>query len=105
MRSVWLAFSIAPFCLGSALACDDHFGDCEIEAWRWYSTGEFLTVEGSATCDSGFARIRLYEGTGDQQQFLGIAEGVIEGHALTAIATNISQPQALSIKYSIDPGF
>ena len=103
MRRVLLAFAMIPLGLGSALACDDHIGTCEIEAWRWYSTGHFLTVEGSATCDSGFARVRLYEGSGDEQQFLGVAEGLIEGHALTAIASNIERPQSLSIKYSIDP--
>ena len=104
MRSALLALAILPLCLGSALACDDHIGTCEIEDWRWYTTGHYLTVEGSVTCDSGFARIRVYEASGAEQQFLGVAEGVIEGHALTAIATNIEQPQTLSIKYSIDPG-
>ena len=103
MRWALLAFAMVGLCAGSALACDDHVGACEIEAWRWYSTGHFLTVEGSATCDSGFARIRLYEGSGDEEQFLGVAEGLIEGHALTAIASNIERPQSVSIKYSIDP--
>ena len=103
MRSILLALAIVPLFLGSALACDDHIGSCEIEDWRWYTTGDFLSIEGSTTCDSGFARIRLYEATGAEKQFLGVAEGLIEGHALTAIATNINRPQSLSIKYSIDP--
>ena len=103
MRASLLAFAMVPFCLNSALACDDHVGACEIEDWRWYSTGGYLTIEGSTTCDSGFARIRLYEGDGEEQRFLGIAEGLVEGHALTAIATNMDRPQSLSIKYSIDP--
>ena len=105
MRFALLTLAAIPLCLGSALACDDHVGTCEIEDWRWYTTGHYLTVEGSATCNSGFARIRLYEETGADAQFLGVAEGLIDGHALTAIATNIDQPQSLSIKYSIDPDF
>ena len=103
MRSALLALAMIPLGLGSALACDDHVGTCEIEDWRWYTTGHYLTVEGSATCNSGFARIRLYEEDGDEQQFLGVAQGLIEGHALTAVATNIERPQALAIKYNIDP--
>ena len=105
MRWILFAFAIVPLGLSSALACDDHIGACEIEAWRWYTTGSYLTIEGSATCNSGFTHIRLYEGTGDEQHFLGVAEGLIEGHTLTAIATDIDRPQSLSIKYSIDPDF
>ena len=105
MRSALLALAMIPLGLGAAVACDDHIGTCEIEAWRWYSTGNFLTVEGSASCNSGFAHIRLYEEGGDEQQFLGVAEGLIDGHVLTAIATNIERPQTLAIKYSIDPDF
>ena len=105
MRSALLALAMIPLGLGSAVACDDHVGTCEIEDWRWYTTGHYLTVEGSATCNSGLARIRLYEEGRDEQQFLGVAEGLIEGHALTAIAMNIDRPERLAIKYSIDPDF
>ena len=105
MRSALLALATIPLCLGSALACDDHVGTCEIEDWRWYGGGAYLTVEAATTCNSGFARVRLYEGTGANQRFLGIAEGIVEGHVLDAIAANIDRPQSLSIKYSIDPNF
>lgn len=88
---------------GIAQACDDHHGACEIEDWRWNTAlGNFLTVEGVTTCDKGFIRIRLYDG--DQRKFVGVANGFVNGHTFDAIAENIdSPPQALSIKYSIEP--
>ena len=99
--SAALGLCVAP---AAAIACDDHVGECEIESWRWYSVGEYLTVEGAATCDSGSINIRLYEGEGkDPAAFLGIAIGFIEGHAFDAIATRISKPAEVSIRYSIDP--
>ena len=52
MRSILLAFAVVPLGVGSALACDDHVGTCEIEAWRWYSTGHYLTVEWSGPLGS-----------------------------------------------------
>ena len=104
MKKIRLSAAIA-LCLvpGAALACDDHVGKCEIEAWRWHSTGHYLTVDGAATCDSGFITIRLYEGEGKEAAFLGVATGVVEGHAFEAIATRVSKPTGVSIKYSIDP--
>ena len=105
MRLAWMALAIAPLCLDSALACDDHIGTCEIEDWRWQNAMGMLTIEGSATCDSGLAHIRLYDESGGEPRFLGVAQGVVQGHALTAFATDIDRPQSLSIKYSIDPGF
>ena len=56
-------------------------------------------IKGSATCNSGMASIRLY----DRDKFLGVAQGVAEGHALDAVATNIPAHNSLSIKYSIRP--
>ena len=105
MRSVLLAAAAVPLCVGSALACDDHVGTCDIEAWRWQNAMGMLTIEGSATCDSGLAHIRLYEESGGESLFLGVAQGIIQGHALTALATDIDRPKSLSIKYSIDPDF
>lgn len=104
MRTVLLTLTIVPLCLGSALACDDHVGACEIEAWRWYESLGDVVIEGSATCNTGSAQIRLYEESGDDLTFLGIAAGYIEGHALWASVSNVEKPQSLSIKYSIDPG-
>ena len=102
MRTAILALAIIALGLGSALACDDHVGTCEIEDWRWQNAMGMLSIEGSTTCDSGFVHIRLYEESGDESQFLGVAQGLIEGHALTAFATDIDRPQSLSIEYSID---
>ena len=85
-------------------ACDDHVGTCEIEAWRWYAPiPGMLAIEGSVSCDSGMASIRLFEQAGGEQKFLGTATGIIDGHVLEAIATNIDEPDELVIRYSIDP--
>lgn len=105
MRSILLAFAIVPLCLGSALACDDHIGTCEIEDWRWQNAMGMLSIESSTTCNSGLAHIRLYEDGGSESRFLGVAQGLIQGHAMTAFATDIDRPESLSIKYSIDPDF
>ena len=87
-----------------AAACDNHVGKCEIEAWRWYSvSGDMLSIEGSVSCDSGMANIRLFEQDGDEQKFIGTATGIIEGHVLEAVAMNIDKPDELVIRYSIDP--
>ncbi|MCY4240199.1 MAG: hypothetical protein OXD36_00470 [Rhodobacter sp.] len=83
----------------TAIACDDHHGTCEIEAWRFQNTMGVLTIEGSATCNSGRAMIRLYDG----ETYLGNAIGFVEGHALSAVATGIEASDNLSIKYSIEP--
>ncbi len=105
MRTALLTLAIVPMCLGSALACDDHVGTCEIEDWRWQIAMGMLSIEASTTCDSGLANIRLYDESGDEPRFLGIAQGIVEGHALTAFATDITRPESLSIKYSIDSVF
>ena len=105
MRSAFLALAIIPLWLGPALACDDHVGTCEIEDWRWQNAMGMLTIEASTTCNSGMAHIRLYEDSGTEARFLGIAQGFIQGHVLSAFATDIDKPKSLSIKYSIDPDF
>ena len=103
MRMAILAVAAGLVWTGAADACEDHVGKCEIEAWRWYSPlPGMLTIEGSATCDSGIASIRLFERDGDEQRFLGVATGIIDGHALQAVATNIDEPQNLTIRISID---
>ena len=96
--------TIAAFCLAStaSLACDDHTGTCEIEDWRWGPPmGGYLSVEGVATCDTGWIRVRLYEGEGGR--FLGIAEAPIDGHVFEAIATQVAKASDVAIKYSIEP--
>ena len=104
MRIAALAAAAGLAWMGAAGACDDHVGKCEIEAWRWYSPlPGMLTIEGSASCDSGLANIRLFEQDGDEQKFLGVATGIIDGHVLQAIANEIDEPQNLAIRVSIDP--
>ncbi|MDE0343103.1 MAG: hypothetical protein OXK82_08045 [Deltaproteobacteria bacterium] len=83
----------------TALACDDHHGECEVEAWRSLEMFGSLSIEGVATCDSGIISIRLY---GEDSQYLGNALGFIDGHAFSAIANNVKKPANLTIKYSID---
>ena len=104
MRGLIAAAAAGLLCAGIAQAGNGHHGACEIEDWRWYSAaGSFLMVEGVATCDLGHIRIRLYEGEGDKPKFLGTAEGLVKGHIFDAIGQSIPEPQALSIKYSIEP--
>ena len=104
MRGLIAAAAAGLLFAGTAQACDDHHGACEIEDWRWYTTaGTFLQIEGVATYDTGHIRIRLYDGEGDKPKFLGTAEGLVKGHVFDAIGQNIPEPQSLSIKYSIEP--
>ena len=87
---------------GTAAACDDHHGTCEIEDWRWQSPfAGMLMLDGVTTCDEGMVILRLYEG--EDGPFLGIANGFISGHAFQAMASDIPKPSALTIKYSIEP--
>ena len=101
MRLSATAFVVCVLWLGSASACDDHVGKCSIEAWRAVvpAVDGMLFIEGSATCNEGHLRIRLYDG----DEFLGIADGTVQGHMLWASAMNITNTENLSIKYSIDP--
>ena len=102
--TVLAAFAAISFCAAPAIACDDHVGACEVEAWRAYvGLPGMLTIEGSVTCDSGLASIRLYDVSGGEERFLGTATGVVSGHALTAIANNVTEPAELAIRVSIDP--
>ena len=104
MRGLIAAVAAGLLGVNIAQACDDHYGACEIEDWRWYTAaGSFLMIEGVATCNAGHIRIRLYEGEGDKPKFLGTAEGLVKGHVFDAIGQNIREPQTLSIKYSIEP--
>ena len=98
------AFAAALLFAAHASACDDHVGACELEAWRAYSAlPGFLTIEGSATCDSGMASIRLYDVAGGEERFIGTASGFIKGHALLALSHKIDAPGKLGIRVSIEP--
>ena len=102
--TVALALAVAIFCAAAAMACDDHAGVCEVEAWRAYNAlPGMLMIEGSATCDSGMASIRIYDVAGGEERFLGTATGVVEGHALQAVANEIDAPGELGIRVSIQP--
>ena len=101
MKQLILATFMVALTSPPVLACDDHHGACEIEDWIWHQTASFLTIEGVATCNEGRATIRMYDG----EKFIGIVDGLIEGHGLQAIHLNIpAKPNNLVIKYSIDPG-
>ena len=90
---------------GQALACDDHHGTCEIEDWRHIYTPmmQSLVIEGVTTCDIGIISLRLYDGDGDDRQFVGVETAYIEGHIFKTIRLPVENPDALSIKYSIQP--
>ena len=99
-----IALTCAPLPIS---ACDDHHGACEVEDWRYWhiEAARILGIEGVATCDTGTITIRLYQEADGEPQFLGIADGRIEGHVLTANAVAIhKKPTHMSIKYSIEPG-
>lgn len=102
MAPGYLAVVITMFmvCLDTAFACDDHVGKCELEAWRAQPTAMgLLSIDGSATCDKGHATIRMYDG----DKFLGVATGLVQGHALQAVAVEVPAYTDLKIKYSITP--
>ncbi len=101
MRAGCLTVVLATVLLGvaTALACDDHVGKCDLEAWRASASSMGVSIDGSATCDKGSATIRLYDG----DKFLGVANGFIEGHALQAVAMDVPTYANLKIKYSIRP--
>ena len=102
MRIAIGAMMAAVLAVGTASACDDHHGACEIEDWRWHSMiAGMLMIDGVTTCNEGRVILRLYEG--EDGPFLGIANSYIEGHAFQALANDIPKPSALAIKYSIEP--
>ncbi len=88
---------------GVALACDDHHGECKLDAWRARHVKSMaaVTIDASATCDKGHARIRLYDGS----EFLGVATGYIKGHVLETYSNvpDVAEITDLKIKYSIEP--
>ena len=105
--SARVLLSLSLICLSALAAwpCDDHVGTCAIEAWRAAGpTARIITIEGVTTCDSGYVIIRVYETGSGEETFIGVADGLIQGHAFTAHAMEIDNEfQSLSIKYSIQP--
>ena len=92
--------AVALFSCVPALACEDHYGRCELDAWRanYEKSMNTLFFDASATCNSGRATIRLYDG----DRFLGVLSRSIRGHALRGTA-RIDAYSNLKIKYSIEP--
>ena len=45
-----------------AVACDNHAGKCELDAWRarYVESMGTIFLDGSATCDRGRVIIRMY---------------------------------------------
>lgn len=108
MRKMILGIALvvtASFAAGLAMACDDHHGACEIEDWTYSYTAvmQSLVIEGVATCNAGKIRMRLYDGHGEQQEFVGVDTAYLEGHIFKTILLPVEKPRNLSIKYSIQP--
>lgn len=91
------------FAANTATACDDHHGQCKLDGWRanHVKSMNTVTIDASATCDKGHARIRLYDGG----EFLGVATGYIKGHVLETYSNvpDVAEIADLKIKYSIEP--
>ena len=83
---------------GTANACDDHFGTCEVEDWVYRHEYQVLELDGVTTCSKGIITIRLYE----NGKFLGVTYGLIDGHAFQAMSISENSPATLEIKYSIN---
>ena len=52
-------------------------------------------IEGVSTCDKGYISIRLYEGTGEAQKFVGVGVGFIEGHTFTTFVQDAAKTESL----------
>ena len=106
MKHQFLAAFVVAIAGGQALACDDHHGACEIEDWTYSYNAmmQAITIDGVATCDTGQVRLRFYDGEGDNAKFVGVDRAFIEGHIFKTILLPVEHPEALSIKYSIQPG-
>ena len=78
--------------------------DCRIEDWRWAYNDimKMITIEGTTSCPAGRIIIRSYTGADGSTEYLGNADGYVDGHAFTALVTSVeSKPDTLSIKYSM----
>ena len=95
MSGILLSFSIA-------VACDDHVGKCQVDAWRhaFNSRINIITLQGSSTCNRGLIQIRFY----DAGKFIGVTNAFIGCHAFETFLMDIhKEPKSLNIKYSIEP--
>ena len=88
---------------GAAFA-DDDAGKCSVEDWRYtYTAGLLvLTIEGSATCETGRIRVRAYDTSDGTSKFMGVAQTAIEGYIFSATVFAIyKNPASMDIKYAI----
>jgi len=99
MRTVLLTSLLFIWSISSA--CDDHYGTCKIEDWKWRkSSPGTLILEGVTSCNEGRIHVRLYRGT----SFLGISRGYVRGHTFKLLAENMpTNLKTLTIKYAIEP--
>ena len=88
---------------GTAMACDDHHGECAIEDWRWLAVNGMnsILVNGVATCNEGKLALRIYEGEGGK--FLGSETTYIDQHIFQGLFMGVESPSDFAIKYSIEP--
>ena len=103
MRALLATLAVVLFWCAPALACDDHHGKCTFDGFRAQHNKlmNAVSIDASATCDKGHARIRLYNGG----NFIGVATGYIDGHVLEALSfiPEDASIADLTIKYSIEP--
>ena len=100
MRSLTMAMAACTLAAGAASA-----EECAVEDWRhsYIAVMQALTVEGVTTCKAGTIQLRLYDGEGEARRFIGVETAYIEGYIFEAILLQAEKPEALSIKYNIDP--
>ena len=98
MRATAIALAAGILAAGPALA-----EECTIEDWThsYQAAMQALLVEGATTCKAGQIQLRLYDGEGDSQKLIGVANAFIEGHIFQAMKLQVAKPTALSIKYNI----
>ena len=94
------ALALALACAGTAQACDDHHGTCEIEEWILNDSPMGVGIDGVATCDEGRMALRIYEGEGGK--LLGVDNAFIKGHIFKAMFLGMKKPKDLALKYSIE---
>ena len=67
---------------------------CEIDEFRHLHDLEsgYLTIEGTATCETGRLVLRAYAGLGDKKKLIGVARARIEGYVFEIVIQGVSEP-------------
>ena len=76
----------------------------EIDEFRHLHDMEFghLTIEGTATCETGELVLRAYDGVGDKEKLIGVARAQIEGYVFDTLIQGVFEPVTqLNLKYVI----